>query len=213
MHPSAVSLLGDVETGGFSIEKNPILEIGYAFMDAEHNILEADVIPILPPEGTVLRLSRDQVIPEGTWIIEKEAADINGYHEAIWEERGAVSLKEAQHRLWNAVGKFRGPFYGHNVSTEKRWIGQHFPNVAQLVTEWRCSMAMLRQYCKANGITTIGTRDDPVTGAKIPGTLTLAGGCKLAGVVARGAHGAFEDCVATSALLKFLDKPNKQLAS
>ncbi len=200
-------LIIDVENGGFSIDVNPILEIGYAFCDHDWNVLKADAICILPPAGTVIRTVRNAPVPRGAMVIEKEAADINGYTAEGWDECGALSLEEARAQFLGAMAEFTGDIcHGHNVSTEDRWTQRYFPEFHGRIREWRCSMKHLRAYCNFRGIEIVGTRVDPVTGVRIPGTLTLENGCKLAGHLHRGAHGAMEDCVGTAALMRHMMK-------
>ncbi len=191
---NAELLILDVETGGFSLDRNPILEIGWAFVDKDLQVLAADSVHILPPNGTILKTAEDQVVPEGTqWVIEKQAADINGYNEELWLQMNAVGYQAARDHFYQIMASYDKPVaWGHNVPTEDRWVKKHFPAFHPRVKDWQCSMKALRTYCKAKGI--------PIE----KGTLTLQNGCKVAGYTNRGAHGALEDCLATVALMRFL---------
>lgn len=177
-------LIVDVETGGFSLERNPLLEIGWAFCDAEWDVIEADSVGVLPTPGLV---------------IEPRAAEINHYSEAMWAEYGRP-LEQARETFLSAMESFRGDVcYGHNVSMEERWLGAHVPPFHGRIREWRCSLKALRAYCKWHGLST----DD--------GATKLENSHKLTGQPPQQAHSAMDDCISTAAVLKMVSKSRSSL--
>lgn len=205
MTPVNPHLIIDIENGGFDSKRNPLLELGWTWTDHGFDVFDTGVVKILPPEGTIIRSSKDQIIPEGAWIIEKQAADVNGYDRQVWEDQGAVGYREGIRRFMDGMGRFPiNRVFAHNKSTEERWLGIHAPAFASQVKEWECTMAALREYYKSKGVTKpTGTVVNP-DGSVTPGQLTLAGSCRLTGHVHSGLHGALEDCYATAALAKWL---------
>lgn len=205
MNPVNPHLIIDIENGGFDIKRNPILELGWTWTDHGFDVFDHGVIKIMPPTGTILRESKDQVITEGAWIIEKQAADVNGYDSLLWQEQGAVGYRDGIAQFTDAMHKYPiSRVFAHNKSTEERWLGQHTPAFASQVKEWECTMSALRGYWRERGVT---KPSGPVTnadGSVTPGQLTLAYACRLSGHTQSGLHGALEDCYATAALAKFL---------
>jgi DNA polymerase III epsilon subunit-like protein len=173
-------LIVDVETGGLSPERHSLLEIGWAFCDAEWKVLDADSLGILPQPGK---------------IIEKKAADLNGYTEEYWAQYEALPLDQAAEKFVQAVAPFTGDIcYAHNVSFDEQWLRACVPAFHCRIREWRCSMKSLREYCTRHGI------------KLSKGTQTLANGCKIAGHINPEAHGAMHDCIAAAAIMRHCSK-------
>jgi DNA polymerase III epsilon subunit-like protein len=168
----------DIESGGFSTKKNPILEFGWGFLNPAFEIIAGDSICILPQPGMV---------------IEQMAAMINGYTEERWAERGAIELAEAQRQVYQVFEPYQGlTMYGYNVKFDKKWTEVHFPELAAKVKEWRCVMEWYKRYCVANHIEIV------------QGTLKLESACKTAGYRQVDRHGALEDCFSTAGVSRFL---------
>ncbi len=186
-------LLADIESGGFSAKKHAFLEFGWLLTDAQFNPISGDSVCVLPQEGRT---------------IEKQAADVNGYTEEGWMERGALPLPEAIAKIQERLSLYCDlPRFAHGAPFDIGFCSHYMPvaevlgnkfrqdDEGKYIPDWKCSKSVLRAYCKKVGI-------DP----NVKGTLTLENGCKLAGYRRSDSHGAFEDCAAMAGMLRFLYK-------
>lgn len=170
----------DTESGGFQPEKHAFVEFGWGLVGPEFNIGLSDVIAMWPEPGK---------------LMEQTAADINGYTENGWFERGAVSLSAARDVLGQLFETLPKPIiaWAHNAPFDRRFVAYNLPEVDKRIGEWRCTQKWLRAYKKSIGMDTKGK-----------GTLSLKAGCELFGYRQVDAHGALEDVFSTAALLRGL---------
>lgn len=179
MIPQPEWLYGDVETGGFDRKKHAILEIGWVLLDRNLDPITGDSVCILPEPG---------------FEIDPKAAEQNGYTPEAWEERGAVSLREAQEKVRATVGVYAQlPKLAHNAfSMDKPWIELYFPFLSPPGSRWYCTKEQYRRHFQARGL------------KPGKGDLTLENLCKTAGFHRIDRHSAMEDSYGGAAGAKWL---------
>lgn len=146
----------DVETGGFSREKNPLLEVGILMVDEHLNIVDHFHTYVRPVTGLV---------------VDPGAAGVNGYKPELWgifpEGHVATPEEEAailgpmcdQHEVDSLIRKWFGGTDGqtvgsaYNASFDRAWMAHHAPGfTGMLKPDWLCSMQAIKQVYTSRGI-------------------------------------------------------------
>ena len=101
----------DIETTGFDVEKQEIIEIGVVIVNQNNGVL-----------GDVVEEFEIKIQPEKIENADPEALSINGYNEADW--MFAVSLKQAMELF--AEKTKDAIFVAHNVAFDYAFIAKAF---------------------------------------------------------------------------------------
>jgi len=150
------AVIVDIESGGFSREKNPLLEVGALLVDHNLNILDH---------------FHTYVVPDPALTVDPGAAEVNGYKPELWgifptghvatpEEEAAVYRPMCERgEVDSLMLKWLGGHVGNTVGTafnasfDRAWIAHHAPSFcAALHPEWICSMQAIKNVYKNNGI-------------------------------------------------------------
>lgn len=190
-------LIVHVATGGFSIEKNPPLELSVALVNAVgFDAHTRKHYRLAYPSGTLIAPEENTETPDGKMVIEAGAIKINGFSKDLWEET-QISTDDADDRATDAVMAYshgtKYPCYAMPSSSTQRWVAKYFPKLTEQVSEWRCAKQFFSDYCKEAGI--------PIE----KGTLTLANMAKFAGYddyFAYEGHTALQQVTALQRMLR-----------
>jgi len=147
----------DIESGGFSREKNPLLEVGALLVDHTLEVVDHFHTYVRPAPGLA---------------VDPGAAGVNGYKPELWgifpdghvptpEEEAAVLGPMCEHHevnakllawaSWSPDEDVVGSAY--NASFDKAWIYHHAPQFAiKLHPDWLCSMQAIKDVYKSRGI-------------------------------------------------------------
>jgi DNA polymerase III epsilon subunit-like protein len=146
----------DVETGGFSREKNPLLEVGVLVVDHHLDVVDHFHTYVMPAPGLV---------------VEPGAAEVNGYKPELWgifpegraptpEEEAAVyrpmcERGEVDFLLRKWFGGSDGTTVGsaYNAPFDRAWMAHYAPGFTGLLKpDWLCSLQAIKDVYKQRGI-------------------------------------------------------------
>jgi DNA polymerase III epsilon subunit-like protein len=169
----------DTETGGIEPGKSALLSISACYYDQ--------------PEKTF----NVYINPDPSLEINAEAAKVNGYTPELWQERGAIPLREALFRFKNWLPRSGNAPLGHNANFDRGFIEAAEKQTGfstYLQRRWRCSMG---SFMFVNDVLNLNPPD-----FKLETLAKMAGHWKEGFV--RGAHQSIDDVTACAAGYKWL---------
>ena len=172
----------DFETGGLDPSKHAIVSVGLVRLDSDIYMKVVDKLEIY-------------ILPDPSLIVEEQAAKINGYSREKWDQKKAITLKEAMLMI-QAWLPPKPEMLAHNAGFDKG-----FMDAAQARTKyslylghsWLCSMALFKA---CNVAFAWGhTKASLDFAARATGHWTQD--------YKRGDHGALDDALASAAIFRW----------
>ena len=129
----------DLETGGFSCDKNALLSISICLVEQTRTI---------KPQTWY-------ILPERGLYVHSQAAAVNGFSMNLWREKGAMNCADAMENMMDYIAatkkklsKRKIAFAAHNANFDKRFLGaalnRHGYKSPDYLSDWFCTYQTMR---------------------------------------------------------------------